>query len=164
MIYAKLIQPIFGCDQADCLDTNSIEEAQTLVRRCAEPRPAGDKVKAAVVRASRRLGFSFSRTKDIWYRDARRIGATEMDQLRRTADAIAIQQSIVSIHTLRNRLIASRSPDSCRIVKAIDDTLSALSRETEGPNEIERPSRFAVPSNTGEPFAIVAARRSNEKV
>ena len=99
MIYAKLIQPIFGCDQADCLDTNSIEEAQTLVRRCAEPRPAGDKVKAAVVRASRRLGFSFSRTKDIWYGDARRIGATEMDQLRRTADAIAIQQSIVSIHT-----------------------------------------------------------------
>jgi len=113
-------------------NTNSIEEAQTLVRRCAEPRPAGDKVKAAVVRASRRLGFSFSRTKDIWYRNARRIGASEMDQLRRTADTIAMKQSIASIHTLRNRFIAARSPDSSRIVKAIDDTLSVLGRETEG--------------------------------
>ena len=113
-------------------NTNSIEEAQTLVRRCAEPRPAGDKVKAAVIRASRRLGFSFSRTKDIWYRNARRIDATEMDQLRRTADTIAIEQSIAGIHRLRNRFIASRSSDSCRIVKAIDDTLSVLGRETEG--------------------------------
>jgi len=55
-----------------------------------------------------------------------------MDQLRRTADTIAIEQSIASIHTLRNRFIASRSPDSSRIVKAIDNTLSVLSRETEG--------------------------------
>jgi len=111
---------------------SSIDEAGDLVRQCAEPRPAGDKVKAAVIRASRRLGFSFSRTKDIWYRGARRIDSTEMDQLRRTADRIKTQQAIVSIHTLRNRFIASRSPDSCRIVKAIDDTLSVLSRETEG--------------------------------
>ena len=110
---------------------SSIDEAEDLVRRCAEPRPAGDKVKAAVIRASRRLGFSFSRTKDIWYRNARRINATEMDQLRRTADTIAIEQSIAGIRSLRNRFIASRSPDSCRIVKAIDNTLSVLSRETE---------------------------------
>jgi len=113
-------------------ETSAIDEAQILVRRCAEPRPVGDNVKAAIVRASRRLGFPFTRTKDIWYRNARRIDATEMDQLRRTADTIAIEQSIAGIHRLRNRFIASHSPDSCRIVKAIDNTLSVLGRETEG--------------------------------
>jgi len=38
-------------------ETSAIDEAQILVRRCAEPRPVGDKVKAAIVRASRRLGL-----------------------------------------------------------------------------------------------------------
>ena len=52
-----------------------------LVRRCAEPRPAGDQVKAAILRSSRRLGLPFNRTKDIWYGDARRIDATGMDRL-----------------------------------------------------------------------------------
>jgi hypothetical protein len=36
-------------------NASSIEEAQTYVRRCAEPRPAGDLVKAAIHRASKRL-------------------------------------------------------------------------------------------------------------
>ena len=62
---------------------SSISEAQALVRRCAEPRTAGDQVKAAILRSSRRLGFPFNRTKDIWYGDARRIDAAEMDRLRR---------------------------------------------------------------------------------
>jgi hypothetical protein len=39
---------------------SSIEEAQALIRQCAEPRPAGDQVKAAVRRASRRLDLPFS--------------------------------------------------------------------------------------------------------
>src|SRR5579859_3248573 len=78
-----------------------IDEARNLVQRCAEPRPVGDSVKAAIIRASRRLGFSFSRTKDIWYSAARRIDAAEMDQLRRTADKIAMEQAIAGIQAAR---------------------------------------------------------------
>jgi hypothetical protein len=63
-----------------------IEEAMARVRQCAEPRPAGDQVGAAILRASRRLGLSFTRTKDFWYGDARRIDAAEMDRLRHVAE------------------------------------------------------------------------------
>jgi hypothetical protein len=73
---------------------SSIDEAQTLVRRCAEPRPAGDQVKAAVRRASRRLGLSFNRTRDIWYGQARRIDAEEMDRLRRRAENSELAHAI----------------------------------------------------------------------
>ena len=66
---------------------SSIDEAQTLVRRCAEPRPAADQVKAAIRRASQRLDIPFSRIRDIWYGDARRIDAEEMDRLRRGAES-----------------------------------------------------------------------------
>jgi hypothetical protein len=43
-------------------------------------------VKAAIGRASRRIGWSFSRTRAIWYADVRiRLGADELDDLRSKA-------------------------------------------------------------------------------
>lgn len=70
-------------------EMSSVSEASLLIRRVAEPRPIGDSVKAAIRRAAQRLGFSFSRTKDIWYQDARRIDAHEMDALRGLAERYA---------------------------------------------------------------------------
>jgi hypothetical protein len=66
---------------------SSLAEASFLLRRVAEPRPAGDSVKAALSRAWRRLpGWSFNRIRDVWHADHRiRISADELDQLRRTA-------------------------------------------------------------------------------
>jgi len=49
-------------------------------------------VKAAIRRASRRLGLPFNRTKDIWYGQARRIDAEEMDRLRRGAENTELAQ------------------------------------------------------------------------
>ena|ERR1700682_1189124 len=91
---------------------SSIDEAQNLVRRCAEPRLAGDQMKAAILRASRRLGFPFNRTKDIWYGDARRIDAAEMDRLRQVAENTELANAIAGIEALRNRILAYRSPAS----------------------------------------------------
>src|SRR5882762_4043662 len=88
---------------------SSIDEAQTLVRRCAEPRPAADSVKAAIRRASQRLDIPFSRVRDIWYGDARRIDAQEMDRLRQAASRTEFTNAIASIETLRNQMLASRS-------------------------------------------------------
>jgi hypothetical protein len=68
------------CERMDVLC-----EASVLVRRVAEPRRIGDSVKSAINRAANRLGFRFGRTRDIWYRRARRIDASEMDALRREA-------------------------------------------------------------------------------
>ena len=66
-------------------EMSSVTEALTLIRRAAEPRPVGDSVKAAIRRAAYRLGLSFARCKAIWYGEARRIEAHEMDALRNLA-------------------------------------------------------------------------------
>jgi hypothetical protein len=105
---------------------SSLEEAQHLVRRCAEPRPAGDLVKAAILRASRRLGFPVSRTRDIWYGDARRIDAEEMDQLRHVAEHNELTHAVAGVEVLRNRLLASPSPASLEVVAGLNTALRAL--------------------------------------
>ena len=108
---------------------SSIEEAMALVRQCAEPRPAGDQVKAAILRASRRLGFPFNRTRDIWYGHARRIDAEEMDRLRKGADNVEIARALAGIEALRNRMLASQSPASRQVVAGLNAALRALGRD-----------------------------------
>src|SRR5260370_40048342 len=88
---------------------SSIDEAQILVRRCAEPRPGADQVKAAIRRASRRLEIPFSRTRDIWYADARRIDAEQMDRLRRGAEKAELAQAVAAIACLKNKAVAPAS-------------------------------------------------------
>jgi len=75
------------------------EEASLLVRQAAERR-AGDSVKAAIVRAARALGWAHSRTRDIWYGNAHRIDAVEIDALRAAAK---------EAQTLTRRLLALRN-------------------------------------------------------
>lgn len=53
-----------------------------IVKELAEPRPVGDSVKKAIGRVSIAIGFGWSRTKDLWYGDARRVDAEELDALR----------------------------------------------------------------------------------
>src|ERR1700688_4362232 len=108
---------------------SSIDEAQALVRRCAEPRPAGDSVKAAIRRASQRLEIPFSRTRDIWYGDARRIDAEEMDRLRREAEKAELTQAVAAIEFLKNKAVASGSHQAITDLHA---ALLAFQRDTVG--------------------------------
>jgi len=118
---------------------SSIDEAQMHVRRCAEPRPPGDQVKAAIRRASRRLGLSFTRTRDIWYGDARRIDAAEMDRLRQGAENAEFAQAIAGIEVLRNRMLESNLPASRQVFTALTAALSALGLHAEGGAPAARP-------------------------
>ena len=111
---------------------SSIDEAQILVRRCAEPRPAGDQVKAAVRRASQRLDIPFSRVRDIWYGDARRINADEMDQLRREAEKAELAQAVAAIEFLRNKVLASPSSASHQVITSLPAALLAFQCDTIG--------------------------------
>jgi hypothetical protein len=86
---------------------SSVAEASVLVRAVAEPRPVGDSVKAAISRAAARLGFAYGRTREIWYRNARRIEAAEMDRLRHRADQLATQNAINNLASLHSRLSQS---------------------------------------------------------
>ncbi|EHM01403.1 hypothetical protein HMPREF9946_02142 [Acetobacteraceae bacterium AT-5844] len=59
------------------------EEIQQIVRQAAEPSQAGESVKAAIGRAARSLGLSYSRARAHWYGLARMVPAEEADALRR---------------------------------------------------------------------------------
>jgi hypothetical protein len=108
---------------------SSIDEAKALVRRCAEPSPAGDFVKAAIRRASRRLDLPFSRTRDIRYGDARRIDAEEMDRLRRGAEKAELAQAVAAIEFLKNKAVA---PASHQVIANLHAALLAFQRDTVG--------------------------------
>jgi hypothetical protein len=109
--------------------SSSIDEAQTLVRRCAEPRPPGDQVKAAIRRASRRLEIPFSRTRDIWYGDARRIDANEMDRLRHGAEKAELAKAIAAIEFLKSKAVA---PASHQVITNLHAALLAFQRDSVG--------------------------------
>jgi hypothetical protein len=114
------------------LFSSSIEEACTLVRRCAEPRPAGDLVKIAIFRASQRLKMPVSRVKEIWYRDARRIDAYEMDRLRRAANEAELAQTVAAIEFLKEKLSASPSSAPYLAIATVQAALLACHRDTFG--------------------------------
>jgi hypothetical protein len=80
---------------------STLAEASFLVRRIAEPCPAGDSAKAAIARAHRRLKtWTHNRVVDVWKSDRRiKISADEIEQLRIVArmkeeEARAVDPSI----------------------------------------------------------------------
>src|ERR1700721_2118346 len=111
---------------------SSIDEAKILVRRCAEPRPAADQTKAAIRRASQRLNIPFSRVRDIWYGDARRIDAHEMDQLRREAEKAELAQAVAAIEFLTNKILASPSTAPHQVITSLQAALLAFQCDTVG--------------------------------
>jgi hypothetical protein len=64
---------------------SSAAEMTTLLKVVAAPAEPGESVKAVIGRASRRLGWSWGRTKRLYYGEARRIDAEEMDLARSKA-------------------------------------------------------------------------------
>ena len=64
---------------------SSAVEMTTLLKMVAAPAEPGESVKMVIGRASRRLGWPWGRTKRLYYGEARRIDAEEMDLAR--ADA-----------------------------------------------------------------------------
>ncbi|GEM_PF-2612595 len=61
---------------------SSLVEMQSLVHQTADFTAASGNWKDRVQAAARALGFGWSRTKDLYYQDARRIAAEEMDHAR----------------------------------------------------------------------------------
>jgi hypothetical protein len=108
---------------------SSIDEARALVRQCAEPRKPGELVKEAIFRASRRLEMPISRARDIWYGDARRIDAEEMDGLRRGAEEAELAQALAAIEFLEKRAVTSSSDQAISTLRA---ALLAFQRDPVG--------------------------------
>jgi len=102
---------------------SSTEEARRLVRRCAEPSSAGDSVKVLLGRCCDRLQLPFNRVRDIWYGEAKRIDAAEMDRLRKIADQTELARAIAGIEIAIKRLEKLQSVDAIAGLKTALDAL-----------------------------------------
>lgn len=104
-------------------EMSAVTEASVLCRRVAEPRPVGDSVKSAIVRAANRLGFAFTRTRDIWYAHARRINAEEIDRLREAAAKVEARIAMANLVALRERLAQTDPGFHEPAISALDDAI-----------------------------------------
>jgi hypothetical protein len=118
-------------DKSSECKMTALVEAQTLVRRLAEPCAAGDSVKAQIGRAARRVGLGFNRVRTLWYADERAsVSAAEMDSLRRAAGArekadVHRDELAIRVEALEQQLraLASRIPQDAEFFGAQADLL-----------------------------------------
>ncbi len=82
-------------------EMSDVAFASSLVRGVV-PASAGDTIGARIRAAAQRLGWPHSRTRDVWYQQARRIDAREMDQLRTARREV--KEADHGIQELRARL------------------------------------------------------------
>lgn len=135
-------------DRSRSSSVSSIDEAQNLIQRCAAPRPAGDSVDAAINRTARRLKFTHSRAKSIWYREAHSIHAYEMDQLRRCAAGAQFEQAVAGLKVIRNRLAAMSPSPKCReVIEAIDKALNSKPMSRRSGEREQGSTRHKAPSD-----------------
>ena len=112
-----------------CSSHSSIVEAKLLVRRCAESRPSGELVKTTLYRTSVLLGFSYTRTRDIWYGSARRIEAKEMDRLRLEAENTELAHAVAAVEFLKKGLQGPRFSAVYAMVDSLNAALSAIGKD-----------------------------------
>lgn len=80
-----------------------------VLRELAEPRPVGDTIQSAIVRAARVVGIPYARTFNIWYGRARRIDAHEARQIEEALQQKREEEARNEIHELRTRLLLVES-------------------------------------------------------
>ncbi len=79
------------------------------LKELAEPRPVGDLVKAAIGRAARITGLTYTRAFDVWYGKARRIDADEAQRIEQALQHKREEEARNEIHDLRTRLLKMES-------------------------------------------------------
>lgn len=79
------------------------------LKELAEPRPVGDSVKAAIVRAARVAGLPYPRSFNIWYGRARRIDDFEARKIEAALQSKREEEARNEIHDLRTRLLKMES-------------------------------------------------------
>ncbi len=117
--------------QSEVSKMSSVIEASTLIRVIGGDGP----VKSAVYRASRKLGWAHSRTKDIWYKNARRINAEEMDRLRQLALQCEREQAIADVVALRRHMAAGPARLHSAAIAALDTALRELGAPILAPDD-----------------------------
>jgi len=76
----------------------------SALRELSEPRPSGDRIKAAIARAARLADLTYWRAFDIWYGKARRIDAHEAAQINEALRLKREKAVANEYHDLKTRL------------------------------------------------------------
>ena len=116
-------------------DLSDVAQASALVREVAPVE--GATVGERILIAARKVGWGFNRTRDVWYEQARRIDAREMDQLREARQNRKLQEATNEYRDLReriSRLEAALSFDADFYRPHID----ALEQSIGGPRSVDR--------------------------
>jgi predicted alpha/beta-hydrolase family hydrolase len=106
---------------------SSVTEAMLLVRSIGTSREGP--IKTRIAYASRRLGWLYSRTKNVWYSNARRIDAAEIDQLRKVALGAERERAVSAVVALRAQLAETNPHLHGEAVDALDTALRSLGFE-----------------------------------
>ena len=92
-------------------------DLRRALKELSEPWRCGDRTKCAIDRAAKECGLSFTRTRDIWYGNARRIEAGELEQIEAALTRKRTKVAKNELHELKTRiarleaLLASTDPD-----------------------------------------------------
>ena len=105
-------------------NSSPMSEAALLLRRITNSLDRN--TKARIGAAARRLGWGYSRTREVWYQNARRIDAQEMDCLRREAARAEIESGVFNLLELRSALTAFDPQFHSAALASLDDALRAL--------------------------------------
>jgi hypothetical protein len=68
------------------------------------PAKGGATISARILATARNLGWRYNRARDVWYEQARRIDAREMDQLRAAREARKLREASDEYKELRARI------------------------------------------------------------
>jgi hypothetical protein len=111
-------------------EMSALVEASSLVRRVAEPCPAGDSVKAAMLRSARKLRWNYTRVRAFWYADDRvKVTGDELNELRAAAQTTEAKDEVLArLESVEQmlRALASRMPQDADFYGSHADTLRGV--------------------------------------
>ena len=95
-------------------EMSSVDFASTALQRYVAPKTEGHNVKDRIRLAARRLNWSFSRTKDVWYADPR--VSIDADELRAIEEAAGVKYGRAQVRTIEELIAKAdallEGPDS----------------------------------------------------
>jgi hypothetical protein len=123
--------------RSEFLEMSGVQQASEILQKRIAPVGLCQSVAERIRHASRKLGWSYSRTKEIWYRNARAIQYEEMLKAKEVAGIADGKNELKEIDTLianADRLLDRKDPAVRRAIRAgIRSFLGTLYRtRTEG--------------------------------
>lgn len=118
-------------------EMSDVAEASALVREVVAV-DAGCTVGRRILQTARKLGWSYSRTRDVWYEQARRIDAREMDALRAAKRKREIEEASREYRELEARITALEAALAVANPTLDRQALDVVLKEIRGPGGVDR--------------------------